>query len=172
MLKISGAFLCIVGCLGFGVLKISGWKRDLQHLQQFILLFQRIKSRIFYQKETLEESCCYLGEKAEGEYGNVLKLIGERARYERQKEFSAIWKDEMKLWCDKNLQHNSVKEILMAFPEYVMEADEELQMNLFSFYIEEINREKVQLEHQIQEKQKPIMAVSLAGGVVISILLL
>ena len=55
MLKISGAILCILGCSGFGILKIAGWKKDLAHLQNWLLLFQRIKSRILYQKEALEE---------------------------------------------------------------------------------------------------------------------
>ena len=65
-----------------------------------------------------------------------------------------------------------MQEILLQFPEYAKEADEELQMNLFSFYLEELNREKVLLERQIQEKQKPVMAVSLIGGIMVSILLL
>lgn len=172
MLKISGAFLCIIGFSSFGFLKVSGWKRDLQHLKCFLLLFQRIKSRIFYQKETLEESCSWIGEKEEGEYGNLLRLIGKRAREERQKEFSVIWREEMELWCKKNLQDASICKILLQFPEYAREADEELQTNLFSFYIEELNLEKAKLEHQIQEKQKPVMAISLIGGVMISILLI
>lgn len=172
MLKISGAFLCIIGFFGFGLLKISGWRRDLRHLQNWILLFQRLQSRIVYQKETLEESCRWIGEKEEETYGRILRQIGDRARGERHKEFSGIWKEELDEWCRQNLQQNSIKEILLQFPEYVKEADEQLQMNLFSFYIEELQKEKEKLECQIQEKQKPVMAVSLVGGVMISILLI
>ncbi len=171
MLKISGAILCVLGCSGFGILKISGWKKDLVHLQNWILLFQRLRSRIFYQKETLEESCIWLGEKEE-QNAKVLWQIGMRARAERHKEFSSIWKEELDEWCRKNLQQDSIKEVLVQFPEYVKEADEQLQMNLFSFYIEELQKEKEKIEHQIQEKQKPIMAVSLVSGVMISILLI
>lgn len=172
MLKISGAILCILGCSGFGILKISGWKKDLMHLQNWILLFQRIKSRIFYHKETLEESCIWIGEKEGEKNGKVLWRIGIRAREERHKEFSGIWKEELDEWCGQNLQQNSIKELLIQFPDYVKEADEQLQLNLFSFYIEELQKEKGKLEGQIQEKQKPVMAVSLVGGIMISILLI
>lgn len=172
MLKISGAILCILGCSGFGILKIAGWKKDLAHLQNWLLLFQRIKSRILYQKEALEESCIWIGEKEEEKMGRVLWKIGMRARAERHIEFAEIWKEELDEWCKQNIQQNAIKEILLQFPEYVKEADEQLQTDLFSFYIEELQKQKEKIEQQIQEKQKPVMAVSLIGGVMISILLI
>ena len=172
MLKISGAILCVLGCSGFGFLKIAGWKKDLTHLQNWLILFQRLKSRILYQKEALEESCIWIGEKEEEKMGGVLWKIGMRAREERHLEFAGIWKEELDEWCKRNIQQNAIKEILLQFPEYVKEADEQLQTELFSFYIEELQKEKEKIEQQILEKQKPVMAVSLIGGVMISILLI
>lgn len=172
MLKISGAILCILGCSGFGILKIYDWKKDLGHLQSWLILFQRIKSRIFYQKETLEESCIWIGEKEDGKNGMLFLQVGMRARAERHKEFSVIWKEELDKWCKHNIQQKAIREILLQFPEYVKEADEQLQIDLFSLYIEELEREKEKIEHQIQEKQKPVMALGMALGVMISILLI
>ena len=77
MLKISGAFLCIAGCAGYGFLKIKGWKEELKALQQWIFLFQKIKSRIFYQKEPLEESCIWIGEKEKGDLERRNRGMGE-----------------------------------------------------------------------------------------------
>lgn len=172
MLKIAGVILCVMGCSGFGFLKIAAWKKDLAYLQNWMFLFQRIKSRILYQKEALEESCIWIGEKEEEKMGNVLWKIGARARAERHIEFAEIWKEELDEWCKQNIQQNTIKEILLRFPEYVKEADEQLQMDLFSLYIEELKKEKEKVEQQIREKQKPVMAVSLIGGVMISILLI
>ncbi len=124
MLKISGVILCIAGCAGYGLLQVAGWKQALKELNQWILVFQKIRSRILYQKETLEESCLYLGEKEDNE-----------------------------------------------FPEYAKEADEELQINLFAVFAEDLYREKEIMEKEIQEKQKPVIAVSFIGGIMISILL-
>ena len=172
MLKILGAILCILGCSGFGISKIAGWKNDLGHLQNWLLLFQRIKSRILYQKEALEESCIWIGEKQEDKIGALLWKIGMRAREERHKEFSGIWTEEVDIWCRQNVQHKNIQELLLQFPEYVKEADEQLQTELFAFYIEELQKEKERIESQIREKQKPVMAVSLIGGIMVSILLL
>jgi stage III sporulation protein AB len=172
MLKISGAILCVLGCYGFGFLKIYGWKKDLEHLQNWLLLFQRIKSRIFYQKEPLEESCIWIGEKEEEKNGVLLLQIGMRARAQRNKEFAAIWKEELSEWCKENIQEKAIREILLQFPDYVKEADEQLQVDLFSFYIEELQREKEKVRNRIQEKEKTVTAVSLALGVMISILLI
>ena len=170
MLKISGAILCVLGCYGFGFLKIYGWKKDLEHIQNWLLLFQRIKSRIFYQKEPLEESCIWIGEKEENMA--LLLQIGMRARAQRHKEFAVIWKEELSEWCKQNIQEKSIREILLQFPDYIKEADEQLQVGLFSFYIEELQSEKEKIRHRIQEKEKTVMAVSLTLGVMISILLI
>lgn len=171
MLKLSGAILCIAGFTGYGMLKITGWKQALQELNQWLLIFQKIRSRLFYQKETLEESCLWIGEREESDLGKIISRIGERARVDRQTEFSLVWKEEVGAWSRQSMLPLKSREMLQRFPEYVKEADEELQMNLFTLYMEELKLEKADLEKQIQEKQKPILAVSLIGGVMISILL-
>lgn len=172
MLKITGVILCVLGCSGFGALKIAGWKNDFLQLQNWILIFQKMKSRILYHKETLEEDCIWMGEKEENSYGKVLGKIGMRAREERHKEFYSIWKEEMTDWCGRYIQQKQIRRLLLQFPEYAKEADEELQMNLFTFYIEELQKEKEKIKQQIQEKQKPVMALSFLGGIMISILLI
>lgn len=172
MLKIYGAILCIFGCSGFGILKIAGWKRDKEHIVNWILLFQKIRSRILYQKETLEEGCIHVGRNENDSRGSVLLRIGMRARGERQMEFSGIWKEEMEQWCAENLGQEAAKEMLLQFPDYVKEADEQLQTELFSFYIEELRKEKEKMEHWIAEKQKPVISIALITGVMIAILLI
>lgn len=172
MLKISGVIICMAGCFGFGMLKIGGWKRDVEYLKEWMILFQKIKSRIVYQKETLEESCLRIGEKEGTSVYGVIKKIGTRAREERQNEFLQIWREEIRAWCAENLNSEEVKKLLLIFPEYVKEADEQLQMELITFYMEDLQKEKKEMEQRMKEKQKPVMAVSLVVGAVISILLI
>lgn len=172
MLKISGAILCLLGCTGFGTLKIMGWRRDVEHLTHWIFLFQKITSHILYQKETLEESCYRVGQKDRTFPATVLKKIGSRARKEREKEFVQIWKEEMEAWCKENLGNKEITKQLLLFPEYVKEADEQLQTDFMVLYMEELQKEKREMEQRIKEKQKPVMAVSLVAGAMISILLI
>lgn len=171
MLKYVGIVFCVVGSAGYGYVKVNGWKRSLRELRIWIMLFQKLKSCFLYQKETLEEGCIRLGEREQVGQGMVLAGIGKRARQERGKEFLMIWKEEVEIWCKKNPIPERMQSLLMKFPEYMQEADEQLQINLFSVYMEELHREEVLLEQQIREQQKPVMAVSLAAGMMLSILL-
>lgn len=171
MLKIAGVIFCIAGSSGYGWLKIQGWRNGLGEIKIWVFLFQKIKSCILYQKETLEGSCIWVGEKEMSKQAGVLKKIGERARTERQKEFDYIWTEEMEMWCKKTTLPKKAKRLLLQFPEYIQEADEQLQMNLFTVYMEELKQEKGALEQQIREQQKPVMAVSMVMGMVLSLLL-
>ena len=62
-------------------------------------------------------------------------------------------------------------QLLLQFPEYMQEADEQLQLNLFSVYMEELQNEERLFEQKIREQQKPVMAMSLVVGLMLSILL-
>lgn len=171
MLKIAGIVFCVAGSAGYGWLKVNGWKTSLHEIKTWMVLFQKIKSCLLYQKETLESGCLRIGEKETSKQGSVLAKIGKRAGEERQIEFLVIWREEMELWCKEVALPERIQQILLRFPEYMQEADEQLQMNLFSVYMEELHREEVLLEQQIKEQQKPVMAVSLVAGMMLSILL-
>lgn len=170
MLKILGVIFCMAGSTGYGWLKVRGWKRSLCEIRIWMMLFQKLKSCLLYQKETLEEGCIWLGEREQVGQGKVLAGIGKRARGERGKEFLMIWKEEVEAWCKENYMPPRISTLLVSFPEYMQEADEQLQLNLFSVYMEELHREELNLEQQIKESQKPVMAVSLAAGMMLSIL--
>ena len=135
------------------------------------MLFWKIKSCLLYQKETLEGSCSRIGEKESLKQGRVLEKIGKRAREERQSEFGMIWKEEVELWCKETSMTERLAQLLLQFPEYMQEADEQLQLNLFSVYMEELQNEERLFEQKIREQQKPVMAMSLVVGLMLSILL-
>ena len=171
MLKIAGVILCIAGSTGYGWVKISGWKNGLLEMKIWLLLFQKIKRCVLYQKETLEGSCIWIGEKEDSLQAKQLKEIGCRARRERNYEFSFLWYEEMGIWCKKTAMPEKAKGLLLQFPDYIKEADEHLQIQLFTVYMEEWKREQHELEQRIKEQQKPVMAISLVVGMMLSILL-
>ena len=137
----------------------------------WLLLFQKLKSCVLYQKETLEGSCIWIGEKEDSLQAKLLKDIGYRAREERNNEFAFLWYEEMVIWCKKTILPDKAKGLLLQFPHYIKEADEQLQINMFSVYMEEWKREMETLEQRIKEQQKPVMAISLVVGMMLSILL-
>ena len=112
-----------------------------------------------------------VGEQEESKQGKLLVKIGKRAKNERHKEFGMIWREEIHDWCSGCKIARNTEQLLLCFPEYMKEADEQLQLEFFSVYMEEMNREQRLLEQRIREQQKPVMAVSLVVGLMLSILL-
>jgi len=172
MLKITGAILCIAGCTGYGMLKISTWNRAITELQQWILLFQKVKSRIYYQREIIEEICIHMNQDIYGIGGKYAALIGELSYRERAKGFAEIWKEQMMQWKKESNIPIDTKKMILHFPEYIGEQDYELQISVLELFIGNLIKEKDTLEKRVHEKKKPVMAISIVGGMVISILLL
>ena len=172
MLKITGAILRVFGCAGYGMLKIAGWNKALLELQQWILLFDKMKSYICYQRDGLEEICIRMNRDIYGIGGAYVYRIGEMAFEMRSKGFSEIWNSQMELWKNESTLPAGIKELICHFPEYIGEQDYELQISILELFISNLIKEKDTLEKQICEKKKPVMTISLISGMVISILLL
>lgn len=172
MLKITGVILCIAGCTGYGLIKVANWNQAIREMEQWILLFEKIKSQIYYQRDMLEEICCQLHQEQYGIAGKYVAVIGKIAREERTKSFSESWREQMKEWEIQSCLPKTVKRMLIQFPNYVGEQDYELQMSYLNLFLDNLIKEKIILEKQIQEKKKPVLAVSLVSGMIISILLL
>ena len=78
----------------------------------------------------------------------------------------------MNKWKRESLLSKEIKELICRFPDYTGEQDYELQMNYLDLFISTMIREREHMEKQIREKKKPVMAVSLSGGILVSLLLL
>ncbi len=171
MLKMTGVILCIAGCAGYGFSRIISWKKELEEVYLWILLFQKVKSKILYQRKPLEEICIEMEQENLGICGKMAARVGVQSKQNRLVEFADIWREELEKMEKESFLVGKKRELLYKFPDFVDGQDCSLQENLFSFYMEEWVVEKQKLEELIQEKQKPVLAVSFIGGLIISILL-
>ncbi len=172
MLKITGAILCIMGTTGYGMLKVSGWKRAFDEMEQWILLFEKMKSHIYYHRDVIADICCRMDEKMYGIGGKYVANIGRDVRNDRTKSFCQIWEERMKEWTKDSELPDGIKKIILEFPQYIGEKDYEQQINHLDFFLERLRKEQKNIEKQIFEKKKPVMAVSIISGIAISVLLL
>lgn len=172
MLKITGVIFCVTGCCGYGLLKIASWNLALKEINQWILLFEKMKSHIRYQRDPLEDICCLMRQDIYGIGGAYVANAGEKAKKQRGSGFEAIWKQEMNQWKKESMLSKEIKELIIRFTDYTGEQDYELQMNFLDLFISNLVREKNAMEKQIQEKKKPVMAISLSGGIMVSLILL
>ena len=172
MLKITGVIFCITGCCGYGILKIASWNLALKEINQWILLFEKMKSHIRYQRDPLKDICCLMTQDIYGMGGQYVANVGKRARRQRELGFNEIWEEEMNRWKKESMLPKEIKELIIRFTDYTGEQDYELQMNFLDLFISNLMREKNAMEKQIQEKKKPVIAISLSGGLMVSLLLL
>ncbi|MBQ3602038.1 MAG: stage III sporulation protein AB, partial [Lachnospiraceae bacterium] len=119
MLKIAGVILCTIGCAGYGFSKITGWKKELEEINLWILVFQKIKSRILYQREPLGEICLQMEEEGLGVCGKMTGRVGRLSTQKRSVEFADIWRSEIKNMEKESFLSGKKKELLYKFPDYV-----------------------------------------------------
>lgn len=172
MLKIAGVILCILGTTGYGMLKVTGWKRAIDEMEQWILLFEKMKSHIYYHRDVITDICCRMDEKMYGIGGKYVADVGRDVRNDRTKSFRQIWEERMEDWARDSELPDNVKKIIFEFPEYVGEKDYEQQINHLDFFLNRLKKEQDCIEKQMFEKRKPVMAVSIVSGITISVLLL
>lgn len=172
MFKIAGVIFCIAGSAGYGIAKVSGWNLALKELEQWILLFEKMKSHIFYRRDIITDIFCRMDEEIYGIAGKYVAAVGWELRDNRAVEVTQIWKEKMTEWEKNSQLPRKVKDELMHFPEYIGEQDYEQQINHLEFYLNRLRKEKELLEKELSNKKKPVMAISLAGGIMVSVLLL
>lgn len=172
MLKIAGVILCVAGSAGYGVLKIAGWNRAIKELEQWILLFEKMKNSVYYRRDIVADIFSKMDEEIYGIGGKYVADIGAVLREDRTKDLMQVWREQMLEWERLTSLPMRVKKTIMSFPGYVGEADCEQQINHLEFYIQRLRVEKENIEKEISSKKKPVMAISLVGGLTVSILLL
>lgn len=172
MLKITGVILCVAGCTGYGLIKISNWKGAIEEMEQWILLLERMKGYIQYRKDVIAEVCCQMDPNMYGLAGVYVTEVGNEAKENRKLSFSKIWREKMGKWSERSNLPASGKQMILNFPNYVGEQNHEQQIKDMEFFLEKIRKEKYVFEKQVEDKRRPLMAVSLIIGMVISILLI
>lgn len=172
MLKISGVILCIAGSCGYGLMKIAGWNRAVKELEEWILLFENMKSHIFYRKDIIAEVFCQMGEDIYGIGGRFVAEVGCELLNDRRKNLIQTWKEQMIEWKKVSELPTEVKKYILSFPEYIGEQECEQQIQRLEFYLHKMHAEKEKMEKELMKKKKPMMAISMVGGITISVLLM
>lgn len=171
MLKIAGVILCVAGSVGYGMVKIAGWNRAIKELEEWILLFENMKSLIQYRRDIISEVFCGMNKDIYGMGGKYVVAVGQGLQADRTKELMQEWEAQMLQWKKRSALPAEVKKSIMIFPEYLGEQDCEQQMHRLGFYLQRMYAEKEKLEKELNSKKKPVMAISMVGGVTVSILL-
>lgn len=172
MLKITGVILCIAGSIGYGMMKITGWNRAVKELEEWILLFENMKSHISYRRDIIAEVFCRMEEDIYGIGGKYMAAVGRELLNDRSISLIQAWREQMPAWKKMSMLSVEVKNCILSFPEYIGEQECEQQIQRLDFFLHKLYVEKEKMEKELMTKKKPVMAISMAGGITISVLLL
>lgn len=172
MLKIAGVILCIAGSAGYGMMKISGWKRAIKELEEWILLFENVKSHIQYRRDIISEVFCRMDKDIYGIGGKYVAAVGQGMLADRTKNLMQEWEERMYQWKQISFLPADIKNSIIVFPEYMGEQDCEQQIYRLEFYLQKLYAEKEKMEKELNSKKKPVMAISMVGGITVSVLLI
>lgn len=171
MLQLTGCLLIIAGCTGIAAVLCGDLKSRILLLRQISEIYENMKYYISYQKATVPEALLRLSEREKEPFSEAFLEIYERMN-EEGGNLPEIWREQM----GKALAHTPLcvkeKKLMLDFPSCLGYMEEEAQAGALNELLRETTRQIEELSGEQKNKNKMMMSLGIAGGVLLSILLL
>lgn len=171
MLRLVGGVLVIIGCAGFAQSICREGKKRLEMLKQIRSIFEAMKYYIAYQKATIPETLWKLSDKGDDALSAAFKEIYQRV-YVKGENFPFAWKEQMEKVLMKSALTKEERKLVINFPSCLGFMEENAQAGALDELLREINLHIEELTSEQKSKNKMIMSLGVAAGVLISILLI
>ncbi len=171
MLRLAGCILAVAGCAGFAWNICADVARRLVLLKKMRGIYETMKYYISYQKATIPETLRRLAEREGEPFGAAFAEIDERV-CEKGEAFPAAWQSCMKMVLEGLPLTKEEKKLIMDFPCSLGFMEENAQAGALDEPLREISLHIEEIEKEHKSKNKMIMSLGVAAGVLISILLL
>lgn len=170
MLRLTGCLMIIAGCAGIGAVVCRDYNRRLFLLRQVGEIYEDLKYYISYQKIAVPEAILRLSEKEKMPFADTFYEIYEEVR--AGGNFPDIWKKHMGKALEGLPLCQGEKELLLEFPSCLGYMEESAQAGALDGLIRDVGQRMEELSGEQKNKNKMVMSLGLAGGVLLSILLL
>lgn len=171
MLQLTGCLMIIAGCVGVAAVVCRDYNSRLFLLKQIREIYENLKYYITYQKTTIPEAMLRLSEKERGPFSDVFHEIYEENRAGNG-NFPDIWKKHIGKILLGSALRDAEKKLLLDFPFCLGYMEEGAQAGALDELQREVIRCIEELSGEQKNKNKMVMSLGLAGGVLLSILLL
>lgn len=171
MLRLAGCVLVISGCAGFAGSVCRDGNMRLKLLKQIRSIYENMKYYIAYQKAAVPEALRSIAGKGQEPFASVFEEIYQKT-YEEGESFPLVWKQYMEKALEKTPLTVSEKKLALDFPSCLGFMEETAQAGALDELLREVNLHIDELERDKKGKNKMIMSLGVAAGVLVSILLL
>lgn len=172
MLKLAGALLLVMGCAGFGLCICSDMEKHAAQLRLLARAFTMLESEVGYSRATLPEGLLRVGNRLRGELGDCFACMGKRAQEQNGTSFQAIWREEMPAYLKTTCLDGREKELLLSFPGFTGFVDGRMQLISLEQFVKELSCAQEKADKKTESRKKAVFSVSMAGGLLIAILLI
>lgn len=162
--------MVIAGCTGIGMVICRDHNRRIFLLRQIREILEDMKYYISYQKAAVPEALLKLSEKEKSLFSDAFYGIYEEVR--AGGSFPDIWEKHMGKALEGLPLGEGEKKLLLDFPSCLGYMEENAQAGAIDGLLREVTQRMEELSGEQKNKNKMVMSLGLAGGVLLSILLL
>ncbi len=171
MLRLAGCILVISGCAGFAGSVCRDENMRLKLLKQIRSVYENMKYYIAYQKAAVPEALGRIAGKGQEPFAPVFAEI-YRKTYEEGGDFPLVWRQHMEKALEGTPLTRDEKKLALDFPACLGFMEERAQAGALDELLREVNLHIENIEREKKDKNKVIMSLGVAVGVLVSILLL
>lgn len=172
MVKLIGVLLLMVGSVGFAATLCTEQRKKLLLLVQLRKMFVLIQEDIRYSGLPLPLIIEKTAKKIKEPFRKALTKISKEIVTNGGEMLCEVWEKEMKNIFKELAFSKKQQELLLEFPDSLGFWEREGQAKALTFYIEESDKWISQMEKEEKNKNKVIMSLGAATGILLSVLLL
>ncbi|MBP3603240.1 MAG: stage III sporulation protein AB [Lachnospiraceae bacterium] len=172
MIKLFGIILLLGGSTGFAFCLCQDRREHLFLLKEMRLFFSLVQEEIRYSGLPVTEIIKNVNTKISGPYYNALSNVMEKLSWEEGNHLKDVWKGEMEKVMEHTPLSRQEKELFIRFPDSLGMPEKDGQANALAGYMRELDGWIQELEQEEKSKNKVIMSMGMATGILLSVLLL
>lgn len=171
MTAFLGGILIILGSAGGAFCICADDRRRIFLLKRIQMLYEQMQYEISYGKVPIPNLLRNLSQKKNMIFEKEFQQIASQM-CASGKEFEEIWKSNLQGALDKTPLKKQEKELLLCFPEKQGFLEKDAQARALDELLRELQRKITELEEAQKSKNKMVMGIGLASGMLLTILLL
>lgn len=171
MSAVMGSILIMLGAFGFSISLCREYRMRIMLLKQIRGVYEYMEFQISYGKLPIPEILRKLSLKDELCFRQEFGRIAQRME-EGGKDFAVIWREELLASLRKSGLRHKEQQWLLAFPTKQGISKGQAQAESLDEIRRELEKGIESLQQEQKNRNKMIMSVGVAGGVLLSILFL
>lgn len=171
MFKAIGIICILIGCVGWGNMKIRQERERIRHLHTMRRILERMRTEIAYGKHTLPEICLMLAEMNDICYQKCFRRIYEAAA-EGGSGLPELWRAEFQAFLKDQPLQEEERELFAGLPDRLGFQEETGQAESIGRLEALLAQKGGQAEEGCENRTKMIRSASILTGLLLTIWLL